>query len=1106
MNSQRNRGIAIKPEGRDLIEKKRGEKGYSLKKLAELAEIDIKTLNTLLRGEPKDRNTIEAIAKALEILPIDIVDADKWFPQSVNTTQNQEDVNWLEVCHTVLNYQQQKQQQFRRKASAMGFEVNVHVPLGLVQRKQQQRRDESVPTEQVYQLDEEFITKTYEHNDFLQQVISQNPGDKNKNIAIVGEPGAGKTTLLNAVASHIKQENKDLVIVISLANLQGMNLEEYILKKWLPHAIRLSDINSTPEIENQLINRFYAGNVWLVLDGVDEMGESSSIKALNKISQALIGWVGQARVVLTCRLNVWDATLNNNILPNFDTYQTQKFQPQQIYKFIDEWFKYANNISRGYQLQKELKVRDQGNHSITGLVSNPLMLSVLCQMYQTSKNGELPKTKTEIFHLYRQHFYDWKPESITQDLNSEKKQELHEALGKLAFAGIDSKYRFQLPESFAVKVMTQELFDLARKLGWLNLVARNANNDEAVYALFHPNFQEYFAALAIDDWHYFLYHDNTKPNPFIKHNNQDCVYRVFESKWREVILIWFGKDNIKQVDKEQKEQFIQALIEFDDGCGEWGFIDKRAYCLAAAGISEFQNCLQADKIVDQIFQWGFFKVIEETHRSKAIDILMNTLFKSKNFLDQNQHHSIVWHSIKSLEKIAFGHQRVIEGLGKLLIEPGLSNYYSRLIIIALRKISTDSEESINTLLEVLKLKGKDNSILNGKILKMSKSGLENANKRIITYLISMFISQDLAYYLREKDDELDYLYGSLNKILIQIQNKPPLEALVEILELNNLDEYELETAIRQILNRLEKGNTKEIDKLIQILDSTNLDIYRCRLVAEALGTIDPGNEKSIAVLTKFLILPDIDNNMRVSIAESLGKIDPGNEKASEFLLKLLYSTDEINSYSWSAADSLKKILHPKQLENVVTKLKNYLNSSQPFIYEDVIWYCAQNMTYPEFYRAWHGEPSPIKNLESQFPDTDSLLTQLQPTDKTYPLILNLKTLQGETDISAISQEICNQIHFTAFTKLTKNPEEVKNAPDLKRITPEITNRLQTEKLALIIENCEPNEAIKNFCETLTDVLHIAFITNQPLDAPLKGLLPNQSNLLSAIQNWINEIE
>ncbi|BCL40281.1 hypothetical protein [Nostoc sp. MS1] len=78
----------------------------------------------------------------------------------------------------------------------------------------------------------------------------------------------------------------------------------------------------TPEIENQLITCFYQNDIWLLLDGVDEMGESSPVEALNKISQELTSWLGQARVVLTCRLNVWDANLNNNILPGFNTYKT----------------------------------------------------------------------------------------------------------------------------------------------------------------------------------------------------------------------------------------------------------------------------------------------------------------------------------------------------------------------------------------------------------------------------------------------------------------------------------------------------------------------------------------------------------------------------------------------------------------------------------------------------------------------------------------------------------------------------------------------------------------------------------------------------------------
>ena len=40
-------------------------------------------------------------------------------------------------------------------------------------------------------------------------------------------------------------------------------------------------------------------------------------------SQLTTGWISNARVVLTCRLNVWDA--GKNALEKFDTYRTLEF-------------------------------------------------------------------------------------------------------------------------------------------------------------------------------------------------------------------------------------------------------------------------------------------------------------------------------------------------------------------------------------------------------------------------------------------------------------------------------------------------------------------------------------------------------------------------------------------------------------------------------------------------------------------------------------------------------------------------------------------------------------------------------------------------------------
>lgn len=509
----------------------------------------------------------------------------------------------------------------------------------------------------MYQLTEEVITKEYDNDKFLTEVIE---AEKSKRIAIIGEPGAGKTTRLEKIAVWIDENNKGLPICIPLGGLQGRTLKDYLEQKWLKEeALQFiePDVEVTRHIAS-LKQQFREGNVWLLLDGVDEMAANSPVEALATIKSQLTDWLVEARVVLTCRLNVWDANVTNT-LTGFETYRTLEFKPEQVKDFIRQWFACASESQRGEELLRNLQ--ETGKERIRELVRNPLRLSLLCQTsYVLPVDEPLPETKADLYQRFTRYFYEWKQE---QHLNlaehDELIDELQEALGKLALAGINRATRFRLGRKFARQQMGERLFKLAERLNWLVLVDRDAKTEEAVYAFYHPTFQEYFAACAIDDWRYFLNH--------VPDNPMQGTYRIFEPQWKEIILLWLGRE-VNEEFNNQKEAFIGALLEFKDCCQK--LYSRRAYFLAVLGMAEFSKYSRAHEIVSKVAMvgCGYFDIEEsiaesarivllKTDRNLAIETLLDLVKKWEPAL---------WDAAEILSKIGVNYPEVITTLVNLI--------------------------------------------------------------------------------------------------------------------------------------------------------------------------------------------------------------------------------------------------------------------------------------------------------------------------------------------------------------------------------------------------------------------------------------------------------
>ena len=571
---------------------KRGKSCWTVEYLSQQSYVSLSTIKRLLNKKvPIDQTSAISILDKLGFVSSSFIDEHDQMLKTSNQNQPlSSEVDWQKVCLEMLQ-EQQEDQQIRRKATEMGFEVKVYVPLGLVERKQQQRRSGIINTEHIHQLDQEVITRIYKHQEFLDDIIGQQPTDQDQHIAIIGEPGAGKTTLLDRIATYIKDKNQDLFICISLANLQGRPLKTYILKEWLPKAIALSYPELDPDsLEKTFQHRLNQGGVWLLLDGADE-GKLS----LPEIQTELSNFV-KIRVVLTCRTNVWDIYVNNP-LTRFKTYKTQDFKPEQIDQFIQGWFEQAKDEIRGKELQAKLK--EPQRDRIRQLVTNPLRLALLSQIFYKDQNAELPETKAGLYEQFVRYFYEWKPAITGIDWGTQPQlqDKLHQGLGKLAIAGLDSNYRYRFPLSLITTEMDDRLLKLACDLGWLTLVEREEKTDEAVYAFYHPTFQEYFAALAIDNWDFFL-PSNHIDKPVKDSQGEYKRYRAFEREWREVILLWAGSNHIKD---KQKEEFAWALIKFKDGCNN---IFNNHYGVLEDFLSNFRNTTLNDITYEHIDHEG----------------------------------------------------------------------------------------------------------------------------------------------------------------------------------------------------------------------------------------------------------------------------------------------------------------------------------------------------------------------------------------------------------------------------------------------------------------------------------------------------------------------
>jgi HEAT repeat protein/GTPase SAR1 family protein len=695
-----------------------------------------------------------------------------------------------------------------------------------------------------------------------------------KNIAIIGASGTGKTTFLRQIALNLLEKSQEVPIWISKSALGQLSLSQYLEEKWLT---RVSQLRNLPETNwsQAFTNLLHSGRVWLLLDGFEQLDSAFA----TVVTASPPDWQEKVKIILTSRHRQSPASLS--LEQHFEIYRPLPLTyPTEVKRFIKQWFA-ANStgyVSPSSHQSERQDLAEQlyqnielfGSERLRECWETPLRLALLCRLWQT-RHPYFPTSRATLYRHLVQQFYQWQAENVVT--TGEQQQQIETALSQLARRVLESSDKPDLlthQQVIAVFGEDTSLFNLVLRLGWLQ---SDPNLKE--YTFFDRTFQDYFAALAIQDWHFFL--------PEIPDTIPASNYPIFAEKWQRVILFWLGCEEKSEADKNA---FLDALTQFQDRCGTANLYGKRAYYLAVASLAEFPYGERASNLIQQALEWSFQS---KNPSLPLVEAARNALLKSDRSL-------------------------VIEALITLWRQ---QPDRSKDILRYLEKIGRGHPKAIAALIYLLKTA--DNNPLKWQLAE-SLGRIEPQNTLSSQILLQLLETAT--------DDEQRQLALSCLERLAKGSSKV-ITTLVRLLPAGSPT---LTRRTFECLETIGQGNATAIAALVQLIRTTK-SAHIHRQAAESLEKIDPGNPTAIAVLVQLLQTAN-NEDIRQQAVYSLGEISPGNQEAISALVNLLATTVSVYTH-WLAVSSLGKIaLGSSEASTALVKLIQ--TTEQPLLRKDSI--------------------------------------------------------------------------------------------------------------------------------------------------------------------------
>jgi hypothetical protein len=436
---------------------------------------------------------------------------------------------------------------------------------------------------------------------------------EHQRLMVLADPGMGKTTLLKQeVLTSVREQNQKLaqnamtvteVVLPIFLRLSELAEQSGELSEAIPTLIGRDYPSTARPIAALIRKKLEQGQCLLLLDALDEVPAVQRARLAERVERFARNAPGP--IICTSRIVGY-----GGFLPGLKEVEIVPFRQKQIEQYVETWFK---NLARSAKakllqpnhrfgtpddLQPKLRfgtpddlIRELRNKpQIRGLAQNPLLLSLVCSLYQ-EEQLTLPARRVEVYaQAIKFMLTDWRRQRTGSQPPSEwritAKLRLLENLAyqftceerevfpaEALYARIEGYLQGeQVPTLFKNTDSDALLRELTEEDGILQKLDWQGDN----YLFLHRTFQEYFTASYL----------NHQPNGIALAREH-----FWDFDWHETLILFAGL-------RDDPLPFLQALVaeaEKDDIFASLLLLTGR--CLAECG-NPVQPAMAA--VVDRI--------------------------------------------------------------------------------------------------------------------------------------------------------------------------------------------------------------------------------------------------------------------------------------------------------------------------------------------------------------------------------------------------------------------------------------------------------------------------------------------------------------------------